>query len=121
MSYGRLVSPSKVRIPTHTLQHRNGSEDLTRSSVTDDARMLYAARVEARSRFNNNRSLPVDSMDTLQKINEAEEVARILRQNVVQGQKVEGTGLEDRRYRTYDLYTKTLVQQGYYNGWMEHE
>ena len=83
--------------------------------------MLLAARVEARSRFNNNRSLPVVSMDTQRKINEAEEVARILRQNVVQGQKVEGNGVEDRRYRMYDLYTEPLVQQGYYNGWMEHE
>ncbi|KAK0508801.1 hypothetical protein JMJ35_009077 [Cladonia borealis] len=71
----------------------------TRIAFQDDARMLYAARVEARSRFNNNRSLPVEIMDTQQKINEAEEVARILRQNVVQGQKVEGTGLEDKRYR----------------------
>ncbi len=86
------------------------SADLTRSSVTDDAWMLYAARVEARSKFDNNRSLPVESMDTQQKINEAEEVARILRQNVVQGQKVEGTGVGDKRYRTYDLYTETLVR-----------
>ena len=86
------------------------SGELTRSSVTDDAWMLYAARVEARTKFDNNRSLPVESMDTQQKINEAEEVARILRQNVVQGRKVEGTGVGDKRYRTYDLYTETLVR-----------
>lgn len=69
--------------------------------------MLYAARVEARSKFDNDRALPVESMDTQQKINEAEEVARILRQNVVQGQKVEATGDGDKRYRTYDLYPET--------------
>ena len=86
------------------------SEDLTRSFVTDDAWMLYAARVEARSKFDNNRSLPVGSMDTQQKINEAEEVVRILRQNVVQGQKVEGTGAGEKRYRTYDLHTQILVR-----------
>ena len=97
------------------------SEELTRSSVTDDAWMLNAARVEARSKFDNNRSLPVESIDTQQKINEAEEVARILRQNVVQGQMVEGTGVEDKRYRTYDLFTEALVQYGYYNRWTELE
>ncbi len=93
-----------------TLYTTYASEDLTRSSVTDDAWMLSAARVEARSKFDNNRSLPVESVDTQQKINEAEEVARILRQNIVQGQKVEGTGVGDKRYRTYDLPTKTLVR-----------
>ena len=115
MFSGRLVLPSKVRIPTHTLRYRNPSEDLTRSSVTDDAWMLYAARVEARSKFDSNRSLPVESIDTQHKINEAEEVARILRHNVVQGQMVEGTGVGEKRFRTYDLYTETLVPQGYYN------
>ena len=72
--------------------------------------MLSAARIEARSNFDNNRSLPVESMDTQQKIKEAEDVARILRQNVVQGREVEGTGDGDKRYRTYDLHTKTLVR-----------
>lgn len=72
--------------------------------------MLSAARIEARSKFDNNRSLPVESMDTQQKIKEAEDVARILRQNVVQGREVEGTGDGDKRYRTYDLHTKTLVR-----------
>ena len=90
--------------------HDHASKDLTLPSIADDAWMLSAARVEARSKFDTNRSLPVESMDTQQKINEAEEVARILRQNVVQGQKIEGTGPGDKRYRTYDLCTKTLVR-----------
>ena len=82
-------------------------EDLTRSSITDDAWMLSAARIEARSKFDNSRSLPVESMDTQQKIREAEDVAMILRQNVVQGREVEGTGDGEKRYRTYDLHNKT--------------
>ena len=72
--------------------------------------MLSAARMEARSKFDNNRSLPAESMDTQQKIKEAEDVARILRQNIVQGREVEGTGDGDKTYRTYDLHTKTLVR-----------
>ena len=85
-------------------------EDLTRSSITDDAWMLSAARIEARSKFDNNRLLPLESIDTQQKIKEAEDVARILRQNVVQGREVEGTGDSDKRYRTYDLHTEPLVR-----------
>ena len=69
--------------------------------------MLSAARIEARSKFDNNRSLPVESMDTQHKIREAEDVARILRQNVVQGREVKGTGDDEKRYRTYDLHNKT--------------
>ena len=69
--------------------------------------MLSAARIEARSKFDNNRSLPVESMDTQQKIVEAEDVARILRRNVVQGREVEGTGDGEKRYRTYDLHNMT--------------
>lgn len=65
--------------------------------------------MEARSKFDNNRSLPVESMDAQQKIKEAEDVARILRQNVVQGREVQNTEHGEKRYRTYDLHTKTLV------------
>ena len=68
-----------------------------------DAWMLSAARIEARSKFDGNRSLPADSTDTHQKIIEAEEVARILKRNIVQGQQVEGFGAEEQRYRKYDL------------------
>ena len=71
--------------------------------------MLSAARIEARSKFDSNRSLPVESMDTQQRIKEAEDVARILRHNVVQGREVGGTVEGDKRYRTYDLHTEPLV------------
>ena len=66
--------------------------------------MLSAARLEARSDFDNNRSLPIESKDAQQKIKLAEDVARILRQNVVQGREVEGTGDGEKRYRTYDIH-----------------
>ena len=96
-------------------------DDLTRSTITDDAWMLSAARLEARSKFDNNRSLPIENKDTQQKIKEAEDVARILRQNVVQGREVEGTGNGGKRYRTYDLDNMTLGGQGYNDRWMELE
>ena len=69
--------------------------------LAGDARLLSAAKVEARSNFNNNRSLPADSDEAQQKIIEAQEVARILRQNVVQGQQVTGAGKEEQRYRAF--------------------
>ena len=69
--------------------------------VAGDARILSAARVEARSQFNKNRSLPADSDGAQQKVIEAQEVARILRQNVVQGQQVTGSGKEGQRYRAF--------------------
>lgn len=69
--------------------------------LAGDTRLLSAAKVEARLNFNNNRSLPADSDEAQQKIIEAQEVARILRQNVVQGQRVTGAGKEEQRYRAF--------------------
>lgn len=61
--------------------------------------MLFAARTEARSKFDIHRGLPLDSLEVKQKIVEAEEVGRILRQNVVQGEHVTGSGTDNQQYR----------------------
>lgn len=64
-----------------------------------DLRILSAARIEARSKFERDRFLSPSSTDAEQKVLEAKEVARILRQNVVQGEQVTGADNEEQRYR----------------------
>ncbi len=61
--------------------------------------MLSAARLEARSKFDQNRFLSPSSSEAEQKVLQAREVARILRQNVVQGAKVTGPENKEQRYR----------------------
>ena len=48
--------------------------------------MLSAARLEARKNFENNRGLATGSEEYNKQITHAEEVAKFLRENVVQGQ-----------------------------------
>tara|TARA_R110002003_G_scaffold121_26_gene10882 strand:- start:5990 stop:6172 length:183 start_codon:yes stop_codon:yes gene_type:complete len=47
---------------------------------------LFAARAEVRRNFESNRNLTVGSEEFSKQITHAEEVAKFLRENVVQGQ-----------------------------------
>jgi complex III assembly factor LYRM7 len=47
---------------------------------------LFAARAEARKNFESNRDLAAGSEELSKQITHAEEVAKFLRENVVQGQ-----------------------------------
>ena len=58
--------------------------------------MLSAARYTARSNFNTNRSLSPGSPEAEKARAHAEEVASILRKNIVQGEQIEG---EAEKYR----------------------
>ena len=81
----------------------------------DDLRLLSAARVEARSKFDQNRLLSPSSTEAEQKLLEAKEVARILRQNVVQGEQVMGSKDKEERYRAFILHARLkrhAVEQG---------
>jgi len=89
-----------------TLSHKAGVEHSTLTHAAGDSRILSAARIEARSKFDSNRSLSPDSPG---KISEAEEVAIILRRNIVQGQQVKGTGGRDQKYRMYSTTSMCLV------------
>ncbi|KAF1978540.1 mitochondrial zinc maintenance protein 1, mitochondrial [Bimuria novae-zelandiae CBS 107.79] len=60
-----------------------------------DMRMLSAARLEARKNFENNRGLASGSEEYTKQITHAQEVAKFLRENVVQGQAIDAEG----RYR----------------------
>ncbi|KAI4123846.1 MAG: hypothetical protein LQ347_005992 [Umbilicaria vellea] len=64
----------------------------TRIAFQEDIRLLAAARHEARKNFDTNRSLSSSSAQAAAGIAHAEDVARILRQNVVQGERVEEAG-----------------------------
>lgn len=52
--------------------------------------MRTAARRTARDRFESKKSLSLDSKEASEGIQHAEEVSKFLRENVVQGQAIEG-------------------------------
>lgn len=54
--------------------------------------MLVAARHQARTAFENSRGLPAGSEEMSKQISHAEEVAKFLRENVVQGQAADTEG-----------------------------
>jgi len=62
----------------------------TRIAFEGDTHLLHAARSQAREGFNNLRSAKAESDEAAKGIAHAEEVAKLLRHNIVQGQKVEG-------------------------------
>ncbi|MCJ1363093.1 Mitochondrial zinc maintenance protein 1, mitochondrial [Acarospora aff. strigata] len=64
----------------------------TRIAFQGDERLFSAARHEARKRFDSSCQLPAGSEGAVAGIAHAEDVARILRQNVVQGQQVDERG-----------------------------
>lgn len=54
--------------------------------------MLSAARMEVRKNFENNRTLAAGSDELTQQVAFAEEVAKFLKENVVQGHLKDGEG-----------------------------
>lgn len=52
--------------------------------------MLIAARKAARDGFETKKSLSIDSKEAIEGIHHAEDVSRVLRENVVQGQAIQG-------------------------------
>jgi len=62
----------------------------TRIAFEGDYNLLHAARKQARDRFNNLRSLNASSDEAMREISHAQEVAKLLRHNIVQAQKAEG-------------------------------
>lgn len=54
--------------------------------------MLSAARLEVRKNFENNRGLATGSEEYSKQITHAEEIAKFLRENVVQGEAKEAEG-----------------------------
>lgn len=69
----------------------------THKLYLDDARVMIAARQEARRNFDQNRRVAID---TGMQINHAIEVANILRHNLVQGAREDGD--ESAKWRTWN-------------------
>jgi complex III assembly factor LYRM7 len=65
----------------------------TRVAFHGDSNILFAARQQARQNFEANRGLSSGSDELSKQISHAEEVAKFLRENVVQGQAMD-TGAE---------------------------
>jgi complex III assembly factor LYRM7 len=57
-----------------------------------DMNTLFAARAEVRKNFESNRHLTAGSDELSKQITHAEEVAKFLRENVVQGQAADNEG-----------------------------
>ena len=96
-AYRHVLRSSRIAFHGTLRQSWVTAMELTRISA-GDTRILSAARIEARSRFDSHRTLSPEGLDAKQKIAEAEEIARILRQNIVQGQQTEPTE-EGHKYR----------------------
>ncbi|EEH39111.1 hypothetical protein PAAG_01573 [Paracoccidioides lutzii Pb01] len=81
----------------------------TRIAFQGDFTTLHAARAEARKHFDQNRRLGVD---TPKHIQHAVETAEILRTNVVQGVRVEGSGEAGKGEERYELRIHEHIERG---------
>lgn len=63
----------------------------TRIAFNGDIQLLHASRSQARQGFEDNRSLESASAEASKAIEHAQGVAEVLRANVVQGRKGEGS------------------------------
>jgi hypothetical protein len=68
--------------------------------ATGDMNTLFAARTEARKNFESNRNLRIGSEELEKSLVHAEEVAKFLRENVVQGQAADTEGNYSMSYHT---------------------
>lgn len=93
-----LVSPSKV----HCLEYERNAFDINKHK--GDLPVLLAARKEIRSNFEASRDLTPEEKET--KIQHANEVAKVLRMNVVQGK------LDEKKSDTYDLRIHKDIELG---------
>ncbi|KAJ9668083.1 Mitochondrial zinc maintenance protein 1, mitochondrial [Coniosporium apollinis] len=77
----------------------------TRIAFQGDSFRLMSARHAARDGFEQNRSLSPSSSDASNAVSHAEEVAKILRENVVQGQAMQEAG--DEQYYKLRIHEHT--------------
>jgi complex III assembly factor LYRM7 len=84
-----------------------------RGIYAGDHSLLLSARHQARSSFALNTSLLTSSPEATAQITHAEDVAKILRQNVVQGQKLGGDGDKYRKFgygMSYDDFSLSCAE-----------
>lgn len=78
------------------------------NTTQGDAPLLHAARTEARNSFQKNAMLSPNSPESVAAVSHAEEVAKILKQNVVQGKK-EGEDLYSKSFQ-FELETVSWLE-----------
>lgn len=101
-AYRQVLRSTRIAFQgTHFIKRALRFRFLRVLTSAGDFRILSASRIEARSKLDSNRSLSPHSPELQQKISEAVEIARILRQNIVQGEQLDGPGNGDQRYRAY--------------------
>lgn len=71
--------------------------------TADDTRLLHAARLQARDAFRSRASLPSDDPAITSAIEHAESVAKILRENIVQGEHV-----GNNKYSEFEYYVNSV-------------
>lgn len=88
------------------MQRRNA--DTTRTQPTGDAPVLSAAQSQIRNEF-RQRSTLSDTESVQAAVQHADEVARVLRENVVQGQRADG---DEHSYSTSFPFSLVLFPTG---------
>ena len=83
-------------------------ETLANPQLPDDMPILIAAREQVRAGFLEKRGLNPSDNDTTVAIRHAEDVAKILRENVVQGKQAEG---KENTYSKYTLRRSSCVEE----------
>ncbi|KAF7845711.1 hypothetical protein BT93_L1033 [Corymbia citriodora subsp. variegata] len=68
----------------------------TRIAFRDDHHLMHAARIQARTGFNHASNIDPSTPEAQSAVAHAEEVAKILVENIVQGKRIEG---EENKYR----------------------
>ena len=108
MFFAQLALPFKVQsLPPHNAPDTPCQHP--RPLIGDD-RVLHAARKEARNQFDTKRTLLPTDQEVNAAIVHAEDVAKILRQNVVQGEKTVDESQEERyRESICDLSLKMAI------------
>ena len=89
-----------ARIAFQGKRHPRNSHAQPTDARTGDLNVLFAARAEVRKNFEANRHLQTGSDELSKQITHAQEVAKFLRENVVQGEATDDAGNYSTRLHT---------------------
>lgn len=102
---------------THTTHHKPPIHNsFLTIPFTGDIPTLLSARRAVRDNFDQNRSLPSSSPESTEQIQYAQEVAKILRENLVQGRAMDGDGDRYSRSSYTQLRSSSVHSRGYDSG-----
>jgi complex III assembly factor LYRM7 len=90
VAYRNLLRSARIAFQGMSFHVRHMNENS--HMVAGDMNTLFAARAEVRRNFESNRHLTAGSDELSKQIAHAEEVAKFLRENVVQGQAADNEG-----------------------------